>query len=151
MTSLRARNRTALGSAAPSHRPCVAIMLVAGKYKNMSTHFTVQPIETFTVVEFKTASLMDPMILEEIGQELYRLVDQEDRRRLILDFEKVQYLSSQAIGIVLTLNKKLSALKNSKFVLCGVGPKLLELLKITRLDRILTVKPTQKEAVKVLV
>ena len=116
----------------------------------MSTHFTVQPIEKFTVVEFKTASLMDPMILEEIGQELYRLVDEEDRRRLILDFEKVQYLSSQAIGIVLTLNKKLGALKNSKFVLCGVGPKLLELLKITRLDRILTVKPTQKEAVKVL-
>jgi anti-sigma B factor antagonist len=117
----------------------------------MSTHFTVQPIEKFTVVEFKTPSLMDPLILEEIGKELYRLVDEEDKRRLILDFEKVQYLSSQAIGIVLTLNKKLSALKNSKFVLCGVGPKLLELLKITRLDRILTVKPTQKEAVKVLV
>jgi anti-sigma B factor antagonist len=116
----------------------------------MSTHFTVQPIEKFTVVEFKTPSLMDPLILEEIGKELYRLVDEEDKRRLILDFEKVQYLSSQAIGIVLTLNKKLTALKNSKFVLCGVGPKLLELLKITRLDRILTVKPTQKEAVKVL-
>jgi len=117
----------------------------------MSTHFTVQPIEKFTVIEFKTTSLMDPQILEEIGKELYRLVDEEDKRRLVLDFEKVQYLSSQAIGIVLTLNKKLTALKNSKFVLCGVGPKLLELLKITRLDRILTVKPTQREAVKVLV
>lgn len=117
----------------------------------MSTHFTVQPIEKFTVVEFKTPSLMDPLILDEIGTELYRLVDEEDRRRLVLDFEKVQYLSSQAIGIVLTLNKKLAALKNSKFVLCGVGPKLLELLKITRLDRILIVKPTQREAVKVLV
>ena len=117
----------------------------------MSTHFTVQPIEKFTVVEFKTPSLMDPLILEEIGKELYRLVDEEDKRRLILDFEKVQYLSSQAIGIVLTLNKKLTALKNSKFILCGVGTKLLELLKITRLDRILTVKPTQREAVKVLV
>lgn len=115
----------------------------------MSPHFTVQPIEKFTVVEFKTPSLMDPRILEEIGTELYRLVDEEDRRRLILDFEKVQYLSSQAIGIVLTLSKKLGALKGSKFVLCGVGPKLLELLKITRLDRILTVKPTQREAVKV--
>jgi anti-sigma B factor antagonist len=117
----------------------------------MSPHFTVQPIEKFTVVEFKTPSLMDPQILEDIGKELYRLVDEEDKRRLILDFEKVQYLSSQAIGIVLTLNKKLAALKNSKFVLCGVGPKLMELLKITRLDRILTVKPTQREAVKVLV
>jgi len=116
----------------------------------MSPHFIVQPIDKFTVVEFKTPSLMDAMMLEDIGKELYRLVDEEDKRRLILDFEKVQYLSSQAIGIVLTLNKKLTALKNSKFVLCGVGPKLLELLKITRLDRILTIKPTQREALKVL-
>ena len=70
-------------------------------------------------------------------------------RKLLLDFEKVQYLSSQAIGIILTLNKKLGQLKGSKLVLCGVGPKLMELLKITRLDRILTVKPTQHEGVKV--
>ena len=115
----------------------------------MSTHFTVQPFDKYSIVEFKTASLMDPIILEEIGKELYRLVDEEDRRKLVLDFERVQYLSSQAIGIILTLNKKLSGLKYSKLVLCGVGPKLMELLKITRLDRILTLKPTQREAVKV--
>jgi anti-sigma B factor antagonist len=113
-----------------------------------STHFIVQPFDKYSVIEFRTASLMDPIILEEIGRELYRLVDEEDRRKLVLDFERVQYLSSQAIGIVLTLNKKLSALKGSKMILCGVGPKLMELLKITRLDRILTVKPTQEEAVK---
>ncbi len=114
-----------------------------------STHFIVQPFDKYSVVEFKTTSLMDPIILEEIGKELYRLVDEEDRRKLLLDFEKVQYLSSQAIGIILTLNKKLGQLKGSKLVLCGVGPKLMELLKITRLDRILTVKPTQHEGVKV--
>ena len=115
----------------------------------MNPHFTVQPFDKYSVVEFRTPSLMDPIILEEIGKELYRLVDEEDRRKLVLDFEKVQYLSSQAIGIILTLNKKLSGLKYNKLVLCGVGPKLMELLKITRLDRILTVKPTQAEAVKV--
>ena len=112
--------------------------------------FTVQQIEKFTVIEFKSPSLMDPLELEQIGQQLYRLVDEEDRRKIILDFEKVQYLSSQAIGIVLTMNKKLGSLKNSKLVLCGVGPRLMELLKITRLDRLLTVKPTQREALKVV-
>ena len=116
----------------------------------MNPHFTVNQIEKYTVVEFRTASLMDPVELEKIGQGIYHLVDNEDRRLIILDFEKVQYISSQAIGIVLTLNKKLSALKKSKFILCGVGPKLQELLKITRLDRILTVKPTQREAVRVV-
>lgn len=119
----------------------------------MTTHntnsITVQRIEKFTVVEFRNPSLMDPIELETISQNLYRLVDEEDRRRIILDFEKVQFLSSQAIGIVLTMNKKLSALKNSKLVLCGVGAKLMELLKITRLDRLLTIKPSQREAINV--
>jgi anti-sigma B factor antagonist len=111
--------------------------------------FTVQQVEKFTVVEFKNPSLMDPLELETIGQQLYKLVDDEDKRKIVLDFEKVQYLSSQAIGIVLTMNKKLGSLANSKLVLCGVGPKLMDLLKITRLDRLLTIKPTQKEAVRV--
>ena len=112
--------------------------------------FTVQQIDKYTIIEFKNPSLMDPLELEQIGQQLYRLVDEEDRRKIVLDFERVQYLSSQAIGIVLTMNKKLGSLSNSKLVLCGVGPRLMELLKITRLDRLLTVKPTQREAVKVV-
>src|SRR5262245_57163019 len=58
--------------------------------------FIVQQVEKFTVIEFRNPSLMDPIELEQIGQSLYRLVDAEDRRRLVLDFEKVQYLSSQA-------------------------------------------------------
>ena len=112
--------------------------------------FIVQQIEKFTIIEFRNPSLMDPVELEQIGQSLYRLIDAEDRRKIILDFEKVQYLSSQAIGIVLTMNKKLAHLSNSKLVLCGVGARLQELLKITRLDRLLTIKPTQREALKVV-
>ncbi len=114
----------------------------------MNPHFTVHPTEKCSVIEFRSASLMDALILEEIATELYRLVDEEDRRKLVLDFEKVEYISSQAFGIIITLHKKLGALKNSKMVLCSVGPKIAELLKITRLDRVLTIKPTQREAVK---
>jgi anti-sigma B factor antagonist len=110
--------------------------------------FIIQQIEKATVVEFRQASLMDPVQLASIGESLYHLVDAQDKRKIILDFEKVQYLSSQAIGIVLTMNKKLSALKNSQLVLCGVGEKLMQLIKITRLDKILTIKPTQREAIK---
>jgi anti-sigma B factor antagonist len=70
---------------------------------------------------------------------------------IILDFSRVQYISSQAIGIVLTMNKKLTSLKRSKFILCGVGDKLMQLIKITRLDRLLTIKQTQEQAIKVQV
>ena len=115
----------------------------------MSSAFTTQQHEKFTVIEFQLQSLMDPVELEKIAKELYRLIDEEDRRRLILDFERVKYLSSQAIGIIMAMHRKLAPLSRSKLVLCSVNPALQQLLKITSLDKLLTVKATQKEAVKV--
>jgi anti-anti-sigma factor len=115
----------------------------------MNSDFIVQQVEHFTVVEFQTQSLMDPVQLERIGAELYRLIDAEDRRKIILDFEKVQYISSMAIGIVMAMRKKLAALKHSKLVLCSVNATLQQLIKITGLEKVLTIKPSQKEAIKV--
>ena len=115
---------------------------------SMSQQFNLSKIGGTTVVEFTTASLMDPVLLETMADGLYHLVDEQDQRRIVLDFERVQYLSSQAIGMLLGMQKKLAALKQGKMVLCGVGPRLMELLKITRLDRVLTVKPSQVEAVR---
>jgi len=112
--------------------------------------FNVQQIGDSTVVEFTSPSLMDPIELEQISQQLFKLVDEQDRRRMVLDFEKVQYLSSQAIGMLLGMQKRLASLKKSNLVLCGVGARLMELLRITRLDRVLSVKPSQKEAVRSL-
>jgi anti-sigma B factor antagonist len=108
--------------------------------------FILQPIDKVVVVEFRESSLMDPLVLDRTGKRLFSLIDNEDRRNIILDFEKVQYLSSQAIGILLTMHKKIAALGKGRLTLCGVGPKLAELMKITRLDKVLTVKKTQREA-----
>ena len=118
--------------------------------RTMSSHYTISTVEKYTIVEFTEPSLMDQLVIEEIAQGLYYLVDVEDKRLIILDFERVQYVSSQAIGMVIHLHKKLSSLKRTSLVLCGVGPRLMELIKITRLDRILKIKPSQREAVKVV-
>jgi anti-sigma B factor antagonist len=122
---------------------------VKSEAADMSDIFRRQQIGEFTVIEFITPSLMDPIVLENTAQALYKVIDEEDKRKIIMDFEKVQYLSSQAIGIVLAMHKKLNSLTNSKLILCSVGPKLMELIKLTRLDRLLTIKATQKEAVGV--
>jgi anti-anti-sigma factor len=111
--------------------------------------FIVQQVEKFTVVEFRQASLMDSYEFQSIAEQLYRLVDEQDKRRIIFDFEKVQYISSSAAGMLLNMHKKLAALPHSKFVLCSVSGKLLELIKIMRLEKVLTIKPTQREALNV--
>jgi len=116
----------------------------------MSEQYIVTRIDKASIVEFRIASLMDPLILMTVEKDLERLVDEEDRRILVLDFSNVQFVSSQAIGIVISLHKKLNALPRSKFLLCGLNQKLIELMKITRLDKVLTVKPSQKEAINSL-
>lgn len=108
---------------------------------------TIQPSGDYTVVTFSDASLMDPMELDTMGKQLYRLVDEEDRRHLVLDFGRVQYISSQFIGILLSLHHRLTKLPKSELVLCNVGPRLMELLKITRLEKVLTIRSTANGAV----
>ena len=116
----------------------------------MSNIFQKQQIGDFTVIEFLTPSLMDPIVLENTAQALYKIIDEEDKRKIIMDFEKVQYMSSQALGILMAMRKKLGALKNTKLILCSVCPPLQQLLKITGLDKLLIIKPTQHEALKVV-
>ena len=116
----------------------------------MGSEYIVTQIDKAIVVEFRIPSLMEPAQLDSIQTQLFKLVDEQDKRLVILDFSRVEFISSQAIGIVIGLNRRLSALPNSKFLLCGINAKLTELLRITRLDRVLKIKPTQKEAINSL-
>jgi len=112
--------------------------------------FTVETINGHLVVTFTTEELNNPVELARIGHKLYKLADENlDRAgvssRLVLDFKNVRYFASQAVGILLTLNKKLG--RGPAFTLCCVGPALLQLLRITRLDQVLTVVASLEEAV----
>ena len=108
---------------------------------------TINQYKSCLVVEIVTPSLLDTAELDALGADLYRLVDEQDNRRLVLDFGQVQYISSQAIGILAQLQRKTAALKGGLLVLCNLSPRLLELLRIVRFDRLIAIKATQVEAI----
>lgn len=114
----------------------------------MELGYTINAVDAWTVVEFRRTSLMDPQELEVMSTNLKALVAEQDKRHLIVDFEKVEYLSSQALGMIIALKKEIDALKG-KLILCAINDKLKQLLSIVRLDRVLTIKPSQREAIKV--
>ena len=92
------------------------------------------------LIAFQTESLMSGSDLERITARLGDIVDELDPPQEALDFSKVRYLSSQAIGMLIGLKKRCDAGKG-KLVLNGVGPKLMELLKLTNLHRMFTITP----------
>ena len=74
------------------------------------------------------------------------IIDRFQGNGISLSFNGGNAIEGNYLG---TNGKSPAALGNSKLVLCGVGARLMELIKIARLDKILTIKPSQREAVKV--
>lgn len=87
------------------------------------------------VVAFQDNSILDARQIDQIGRELYELVDVKDRRKMILDFSSVRFLGSQTLGVLINLHKKAAAAKG-EVVLCSLRKDLLKVFKITSLDKV---------------
>ncbi len=99
-----------------------------------SSHLMIQDYAGIAVVTFADSSILDARVIEAMGKSLYELIDVQDRRKIILDFVNVKLLSSQTIGVLLTLRKKLAAAKGT-LLLCGLRKEVMKLFTITNLDK----------------
>ncbi len=109
----------------------------------------VQKTWDVTIVDFQEARLLEAAQIEAIGHELYKLVDEMDRKKLILDFTKVQYLASAAIGMLMTLHKKSTAIKGT-FIICGLSRELMKVFEIMKLTKVFRFAPNEDEALAML-
>jgi anti-sigma B factor antagonist len=91
----------------------------------------VQEVGNVTVVTFRDRRIIDEPNIQKIGEEFFRLVDVLGRRNILIDFSNISYLSSAAIGKLLTLNKKVQA-AGGKLVLCNLEPNVHEVLVVAR-------------------
>jgi len=105
----------------------------------------IHPIRDVTIVNFQDVSVLDMAQIEQIGSELYDYVDNRGCKRLILDFTKVVFLSSSALGMLITLHKKAVAAKG-EIVLCGLRKELMKVFEITNLSKVFTFRPDEKES-----
>lgn len=108
----------------------------------------IQKMLDVTMVEFQSPRLVDANSLDKIADQLYELVDKKDRKKLILDFGNVRFMSSSALGMLLNLNTKSAAIKGT-LVLCGLRKDLMKVFEITKLTKILRFCADEKEALAV--
>src|SRR5437879_11260439 len=93
----------------------------------------VEDIGDVTVVNFTDRKILDEQNIQIIGEQLFSLVDELGRRKVLLNFGNVEYLSSAALGKLITLNKKLQAV-NGRLVLCNITPQIYEGMEVTTLN-----------------
>jgi anti-sigma B factor antagonist len=108
----------------------------------------IQKMWDVTIVDFQEARLLDSLQIESIGQQLYKLVDEMDRKKIVLDFSKVQFLSSAAVSVLLVLQQKMKKI-NGQYVICGLKKELMKVFEIMKLTNVLKFAADESEALRV--
>ena len=107
----------------------------------------VEDIGDVTVINFVDRKILDEQNIQIIGEQLFGLVDESARKRLLLNFSNVEYMSSAALGKLITLNKKVQA-AGGKLVLCNIIPQIKEVFEITKLNKLLNIRKDEQEGLQ---
>jgi anti-sigma B factor antagonist len=80
---------------------------------------------------------------EEVGRHLNGSVVS-----IVLDLSKVGFIDSSGLGAILSIFKRMP--KGCELILCGATEPVASMFKLTRLDRVFTMKKNVDEAVSAL-
>jgi anti-sigma B factor antagonist len=99
------------------------------------------PLHIKDVGEKTFVRFVDCRILDgpEEFQQLLTVVEERTRRNFYLDFNGIEYLSSAALGQLITLERRLRNL-GGQLTLYRVIPQILEIFTLTKLDKILRIQ-----------
>ena len=107
----------------------------------------VEDIGDVTVVNFVDKKILDEQNIQVIGEQLFSLVDELGRRKVLLNFKNVEFLSSAALGKLITMNRKLQS-AGGKLVLCEIDPQIYEVFEITKLNKLFNIHAEEQAALQ---
>lgn len=99
------------------------------------------------LVEFRDRKILEELQIQRLGERLGEIVEGEPVPRILLDFSQVEYLSSAALGVLITLRNRVTS-QQGRLVLANIHPQILEVFKITRLDRLFNIQSSTEDALK---
>ncbi|CAK9067005.1 Anti-sigma-B factor antagonist (Anti-anti-sigma-B factor) [Durusdinium trenchii] len=105
----------------------------------------VSEVGDVTVVQFVDRKILDEANIQDLGQELFQLVEGDNRKKLLLNFTSVDFLSSAALGKLITLDKKVKA-HSGILKLCNIRPEIYEVFAITKLNKLFDIKDDEADA-----
>ena len=110
----------------------------------------IREIGGITVATFVDSRIVEDAIVQKVGNELFALADDGGRKKVVLDFGRVEYLSSAALAKLIRLREKMKS-ANRNLRLCCLGPEIWEVFNSYYPDQSrcpFDIKPTLEEALK---
>jgi anti-sigma B factor antagonist len=110
---------------------------------------SVENIGGAVVVTVLGERLLEDADIRTVHGSITNILERTPRARLVIDFRNIRFLSSAVLGLLIRASKRVYE-KGGAMRLCGINPKVLEIFRITRLDKIFDIHPDVKDAVESL-
>ncbi len=106
----------------------------------------VKHLDDVTVLRL-AAKRLDPQAFEVLTRQLYRLIDREGRKKFVLDLSGVEFLFSEAVGLLLGLEKRVKK-SGCELKLCGLRPVARQTLETAQVLDLFEVCADEASAVQ---
>jgi len=107
----------------------------------------VSEIGDVTVVRFVDRKILDTANIQELGDELFGLVEADNRKSLLLNFSRVEFLSSAALNKLILLDRSVKK-HGGRLKLCSLRPEIREVFVITRLNQMFDIYDEEPDALE---
>ena len=124
------------------------VVEVVGEQVCMATYrrIDVSKLGEVSVVKFVDKKILEEAGIQELGAELFGLVELENRKTILLNFSGVEFLSSAALGKLITLDRKVKANKG-RLKMSNIRPEIFEVFQVTKLNKVFDIRGEESEAI----
>ena len=88
-----------------------------------------------TIITFTNERILEETDIQALQESIMSVVEPAENIYIILDFSNVQFLSSAVLGLLIRISKRIYE-REGQLRLCNINPKIYEIFKITRLNKI---------------
>lgn len=109
----------------------------------------VEQVGDATVVRFTRRTILDGDTIEAVGAQLQAVAAGGDCRKLVVNFDRVESLTSAMLGKLVAAQRKLEA-HGGRVAFCKVQPFLLQIFNLVRLPDLVPICADEQEAIESL-
>ena len=114
--------------------------------RESKTPYRVFRTDDIVRIEFDEPHVVGQKSVTQLQERLSQVLKRVPDARIVLDLEKVQYMSSAALGELLAAHKQLVG-NGGRMCMACVTPELMEILATTRLDAVFGIYDTPRHAI----
>lgn len=91
------------------------------------------------IAEIAGQRISEGPVVEAIQSQLADLIERDPKRKILIDFQQVELMSSAMLGVLVRLYRDLAE-NGGRIVLCGLQPPVRKTFELTRLDQLFRIE-----------